>query len=101
MNFHFHLPVDIIFEGGCIERLAEILEQRNYTNGVLVCDGFFRTNGLAERVMELSGGRLVAVYSDIRPNPTVENVDACAAVMRQVHADFAVAMGGGSTMDCE
>lgn len=100
MNFHFHLPVDIIFEGGCIERLAEILEQRNYTNGVLVCDGFFRTNGLAERVMELSGGRLVAVYSDIRPNPTVENVDACAAVMRQVHADFAVAMGGGSTMDC-
>ena len=100
MNFHFHLPVNIIFEGGCVEKLASVLEDHRYSNGVLVCDAFFRTNGMADRVVRLSGGRLTAIYSDIRPNPTTDNVDACAGLMRSVNADFAVAMGGGSTMDC-
>lgn len=100
VKFSFFLPVEICFEGGCVERLGQILEARGYRNGVLVCDSFFQKNGMADEVIALSGGRLVRAFSEIRPNPTVENVDACAQVMREVGADFAVAMGGGSTMDC-
>lgn len=50
--------------------------------------------------LQAADGALVSVFSDIRPNPTTENVNACAAEMRRVEADFAVALGGGSPMDC-
>jgi phosphonate metabolism-associated iron-containing alcohol dehydrogenase len=100
MNFNFHLPVDIIFGGDSLERLPEIVAKYGACRGVLVCDSFFRTNGLCERVVKIADGAIAAVFSDIRPNPTVDNVDACVKVLRENDADFVVALGGGSTMDC-
>ena len=100
MNFNFNLPVEIIFGGGSINKLPEIIKKKNYTHGVLVCDAFFRTNGLAQKIIDLSNGYLVDVFSDILPNPTVNSVDECAKVLRAANADFAIALGGGSTMDC-
>lgn len=68
--------------------------------GVLVCSRSFAKNGLADEFVEMSGGTLVAVFSDIRPNPTTDNVNACVKLLRNTGADFAVALGGGSPMDC-
>ena len=68
--------------------------------GVLVCSRSFAGNGLADKLVKLSGGKIKAVFSDIRPNPTTDNVNACVDAMRMVGADFAVALGGGSPMDC-
>lgn len=48
----------------------------------------------------MSGGKIKAVFSDVRPNPTTDNVDDCVKIMREIKADFAVALGGGSPMDC-
>ena len=40
------------------------------------------------------------VFSDVEPNPTVANVDALAALIRDCGADVLVAAGGGSALDC-
>lgn len=61
---------------------------------------FICKNGLADEFVSLANGRIKAVFSDVRPNPTTDNVNACVAVIREVNADFAVALGGGSPMDC-
>lgn len=66
----------------------------------MVCSKSVAANGEAEKFIKNSNGALKAVFTDIRPNPTTENVDNCVALLREINADFAVALGGGSPMDC-
>lgn len=100
LNWSFNLPVQIEFGTGKRKDIRKFIDQIGGTKGVLVCSHSFASNGLAEEFLELSGGKLVAVFSDIRPNPTTDNVNACVELMRSNKADFAVALGGGSPMDC-
>lgn len=39
------------------------------------------------------------LYSDIKPNPTIENVQAGVAAYKKSGADYIIAIGGGSSMD--
>ncbi len=64
-----------------------------------VCGKSFEKNGVADEFVKMSGGKIKAVFSDVRPNPTTDNVDDCVKIMREIKADFAVARGG-SPMDC-
>jgi alcohol dehydrogenase len=100
MNWDFLLPVKLYFGSGRINELSDILKQKGFNRGVLVCDGIFRENGLADEIIKKSEGRLTAVFSDITPNPTTENVNNCVKLLREEKAEFAVALGGGSSMDC-
>lgn len=100
MNWEFKLPVKIVFGTGERKRLNEFIDEIGGRCGVLVCGKSFVKNGIADEFVNNSDGRLKAVFSDIRPNPTTDNVDACVSLMRELDADFAVALGGGSPMDC-
>ena len=100
MNWEFSLPVKIVFGTGKRKNIKEYIDEINGNKGVLVCSNSFAKNGLADEFLSYSDGKLIAVFSDIRPNPTTENVNNCVELMRRVGADFAVALGGGSPMDC-
>ncbi|MBQ3904037.1 MAG: iron-containing alcohol dehydrogenase [Eubacterium sp.] len=100
MQWSFNLPVRLEFGTGKRKNLKEYIAEIGGTKGVLVCDGIFTSNGVADEFIKMSGGTLAAVFSDIRPNPTTDNVNACVKLMRETGADFAVALGGGSSMDC-
>ncbi len=100
MLWEFNLPVKIVFGSKKRKELKKYIDELHGENGVLVCGGSFVKNGVADEFTALSGGKIKAVFSDIRPNPTTENVDECAALLRRVNADFAVALGGGSPIDC-
>jgi alcohol dehydrogenase class IV len=47
----------------------------------------------------LAAGLAVAIFSDIKSDPTVSQVDAAAALARREGARVVVALGGGSAMD--
>lgn len=100
MKWYYTQPVDVLFETGSIKKLAGIAREHGWKKGVLICDPFFRQSGLAEKIIGLSGGALATVYSDITPNPHVDEVDACATLLKKTGADFAVSLGGGSSLDC-
>ena len=100
MQWSFNLPVRLEFGIDKRKNIKEYIDSLGGTNGVLVCSNTLRKNGTAEELISLSGGKLKAVFSDIRPNPTTDNVNACVSLMRETGADFAVALGGGSPMDC-
>lgn len=100
VNWEFMLPVKLIFGNGKRRDLEKYICETGGTNGVLVCGKSFTKNGVADEFVKMSGGRLKAIFSDVRPNPTTDNVDDCVKLMRQINADFAVALGGGSPMDC-
>lgn len=100
MNWEFNLPVKLVFGVGKRNNLEEYIKEIGGTRGVLVCGKSFTKNGVADEFVKLSNGFITAVFSDVRPNPTTDNVDDCVALMRSEGADFAVALGGGSPMDC-
>jgi len=99
MNWTYIQPVEIRMQTGGLRALGGILAERGYERGILVCDPFF-AGGLADRVIGCANGRITGVYSGVTPNPRVREVDACAKALRDAGAQFAVALGGGSAMDC-
>ena len=100
MQWEFNLPVKLVFGSGKRSDLAKYIDEIGGTRGVLVCGNSFCKNGVANEFLRLGGGKIVEIFSDIRPNPTTDNVNDCVRLMREVDADFAVALGGGSPMDC-
>jgi alcohol dehydrogenase len=100
MEWEFKLPVKLIFGNGKSKNISEYINEIGGTKGVLVASRSFAKNGLANQFVKNSNGLIKAVFSDVRPNPTTDNVDACVKLMREIGADFAVALGGGSPMDC-
>lgn len=100
MQWEFRLPVKLVFGTGKRKQLKSYIDEIGGKKGVLVCGKSFEKSGVAQEFVRLSEGALAAVYSDVRPNPTTDNVDACVALMKSIGADFAVALGGGSPMDC-
>lgn len=100
MEWEFNLPVKLVFGTGKRKDLKKYIKEIGGTKGVLVCGRSFEKNGTADEFVKLSDGLIKAVFSDVRPNPTTDNVDSCIEIMREINADFAVALGGGSPMDC-
>lgn len=99
MNWEFNLPVKLVFGNGKRKNIEEYINEIGGTNGVLVCGNSFTKNGVADEFVKLSNGKIKAVFSDIRPNPTTKNVNDCVELLRQTGADFSIALGGGSPMD--
>lgn len=100
MNWEFSLPVKIYFGTDKINELPQIISEYGFKRGVLVCSNTLKKNGVADEIIKNCKGIMVDVFSDIRPNPTTDNVNDCVKVLRENKADFAVALGGGSPMDC-
>lgn len=100
MTWEFSLPVKIYFGTDKINELPKIISEYGFERGVLVCSNTLKKNGVADEIVKNCDGKIIAVFSDIRPNPTTDNVNACVKVLRETQADFAVALGGGSPMDC-
>ena len=100
MLWEYRQPVAIRFGEGVLKELPELIAGLGGSRGLLVCTPFFVRSGLAERLLEESGGLLTGVYSQVSPNPEVSEADACARRIREEKIDFLVALGGGSTLDC-
>ena len=100
MNWDYLQPVKIRFGKGRILEIKELAESMGCKRGLLAADPFFFTNGVADQIIADSDGILVGSFGKISPNPDVDEVDACAEMIRHEKIDFVVALGGGSSMDC-
>ncbi|MCQ2797278.1 MAG: lactaldehyde reductase [Bacilli bacterium] len=86
---------------GAIANIVPEIKARGFKN-VLVCtDASLIKFGVAAKVTSLldEAGIAYSVYSDIKPNPTIENVVNGVAAAKACKADCIVAIGGGSAMD--
>ena len=57
--------------------------------------------GFTKKVTDILDGAGLAydIFSEIKPNPTIENVQAGVAAFKAAGADYIIAIGGGSSMD--
>ena len=96
-----HLPGDLIIGGGTSQALAEHVTRIGVTRPLVVSDAFLLEEGPAGPLVErLEGAGLeVAVFGDVQPDPTLDNVRGAVDALRAHEADGVVAIGGGSPMD--
>ncbi len=99
MIWDYLQPVTIRFGEGRVSEIAQIAKDLGATNGLLVADPFFFTNGLADKIVAETAGSITCTFGDVSPNPDVAEVDACAQVIRNNKVGYVVALGGGSSMD--
>ncbi|HEY0215859.1 MAG TPA: lactaldehyde reductase [Cellulomonas sp.] len=89
------------FGAGCIEVIPGELVRRGFTRAFVVSDGVLVETGVTARVTDLldEAGFGYEVYSDVLPNPPIENVQAGVGKFRASGADVLIAVGGGSPQD--
>ena len=86
---------------GAIGNIVPELTARGYKKAFVATDPDLIKFGVTKKVTELleKAGFAYAVYSDIKPNPTIENVQNGVKAFHEAQADCIVAIGGGSSMD--
>ena len=86
---------------GAIQELPAEVKSRGLKKALICCGPTLLRHGVNKKVTDLldAAGFAYEVYSDIKPNPTIENVQTGVAAFRKSGADCIVAIGGGSSMD--
>lgn len=102
MNYDLYIPTRILFGAGELNNLHTCRMPGKKALIVISNGKSTISNGYLTRTEEElhRAGVETEVFNGIMPNPTVDNAEAGAAAARRSGADFIVALGGGSVMDC-
>ncbi len=86
---------------GAIQAIPEEMKKRGFQKAFVASDPDLLKFGVTDKVTALldEAGIAYSVYSNIKPNPTIENVQSGVAAFKEAGADCIVAVGGGSSMD--
>ena len=86
---------------GAIGNIVPELTARGFQKAFVCSDPDLIRFNVTKKVTDLldAAGFAYEVYSDIKPNPTIENVQTGVAAFRKSGADCIVAIGGGASMD--
>ncbi|MBP3572614.1 MAG: lactaldehyde reductase [Clostridia bacterium] len=86
---------------GAITAVVDEIKARGFAKAFVATDPDLIKFGVAAKVTDLLDAAAIpyAVFSDIKPNPTIENVQSGVAAFKAAEADCIVAIGGGSSMD--
>ncbi|MBO5798030.1 MAG: lactaldehyde reductase [Clostridia bacterium] len=86
---------------GAIAAIATEFTARGFKKAFVCSDPDLIRFGVTKKVTDVLDGAAIAydIFSDIKPNPTIENVQAGVAAFKASGADCIIAIGGGSSID--
>ena len=86
---------------GAIQAIVTEAQGRGFKKAFVCSDPDLVKFGVTAKVTDLldAAGLAYELYSDIKPNPTIENVQNGVAAFKAAEADYIIAIGGGSSMD--
>ena len=86
---------------GAIQEIPGEITRREFSKVFVATDADLVRFGVTKKVTDVLDEASIAweMFSDIKPNPTIENVQAGVAAFKASGADCIVAVGGGSAMD--
>lgn len=89
-------------EGAAVKALKAELAAAGKTIMLAYGGGSIKKNGIYDAIAGLLGemGKTVIDFSGIMSNPTYAKVQEGAALAKQIQADYILAVGGGSVIDC-
>ncbi|MDI3537340.1 MAG: alcohol dehydrogenase [Eubacteriaceae bacterium] len=97
----YYFPPVVIMEPGAIELIAPEITRMNVKKALVVTDKVLIEAGIVQDVLDVLDKAQVpyAIFSDVKPNPTVTNVNAGLAALQENECDFIISIGGGSPQD--
>lgn len=102
-KFTFSYPIKVYFgEGSAAEAFLAELGKIGKTVMLAYGGGSIKMNGIYDEMKKIleQAGKTIVDFSGIMPNPTYSKVQEGAALVREQHVDFILAVGGGSVIDC-
>ena len=86
---------------GAIKEIANEVKVRGFAKAFVCSDPDLIKFGVTKKVTDVldEAGLAYEIYSNIKPNPTIENVQTGVAAFKASGADYLIAIGGGSSMD--
>ena len=86
---------------GAINAIADEAVRRGFKKALVCSDPDLIKFGVTKKVIDVLDAANLAyeIYSEIKPNPTIENVQHGVEAFKAAGADYLIAIGGGSSMD--
>ena len=86
---------------GAISAIADEVRKRGFKKAFVCSDPDLVKFHVTDKVLKVLGdaGYAYELYTNIKPNPTIENVQSGVAAFKVSGADYIIAIGGGSSMD--
>ena len=101
MAYRFNLNETSYHGSGAINEIVAKAKARGFKKAFVCSDPDLVKFGVTAKVTDLLKENSLAfeLYSDIKPNPTIENVQNGVKAFKASGADYIIAIGGGSSMD--
>lgn len=101
MSNRFILNETSYHGAGAISSIADEAKARGFQKALVCSDPDLIKFGVTGKVLEVldKADLKYEIYSGIKPNPTIENVQEGVAAFQKAGADYLIAIGGGSSMD--
>lgn len=102
-EFVFSYPTKVYFgKGTAAKALRAELGQAGNTVMLAYGGGSVKRNGIYDEIAAIlqEMGKTIVEFSGIMPNPTYAKVQEGAALAKKEQADYILAVGGGSVIDC-
>ncbi len=86
---------------GAISAIADEVRKRGIKKAFVCSDPDLVKFHVTDKVLKVLGdaGYAYELYTNIKPNPTIENVQSGVTAFKVSGADYIIAIGGGSSMD--
>lgn len=86
---------------GAIKEIANEAKARGFKKALICSDPDLIKFNVTKKITDLldENGLDYEIYSKIKPNPTIENVQEGVKAFKDSKADYIIAVGGGSSMD--
>lgn len=97
----FFMPSNNLIGEGALNTGLEQIVKLQFKNAFLVADKGIVDLKIAEKVQKLleDKGIKVTLFADVKPNPTVANVNAGLEKLKEAGSDVVISLGGGSVHD--
>lgn len=86
---------------GAVKEIVTEVKDRGFKKAFLCSDPDLLKFGVTKKVTDILDAENLEyeIYSEIKPNPTIANVQTGVEAFKKSGADYIIAVGGGSSMD--
>lgn len=97
----FYMPPASIIGPGALKESGAEIKSYGFKKALIVSDKVLEQLGVVSKVTDVltENGMDYVIYSDVQPNPTMDNVNQGFKMLKDNNCDFIVSLGGGSPQD--
>ena len=101
MSIYYIPPINLIGKG-CLSEIEGPISSLGTKKALIVSDKFLVSSGTVNKVTYLLDkiGIDHVIHDNVKPNPTVNNVNLGLELLKKSECDFVITIGGGSPQDC-